>query len=239
MSVCMRPLFFAVWWAPMGSGGWEWADGAPLSTCSYTNWAPGQPGNIGGQQCVMLKAAAGFKWDNAGCSQKMYFICQTGPGDTDACGGQSAREVEADADPENAFNAMRSSLLQEEAALSDREADKLRRSESETDFHGLLRLSELRAALEAETEYGPGAMEKLGQISRELGEVWQAEEDPDVDDDQADEIPREFNVVWQSEEDPDIQMWMRMRTRLMKSRERWARLGRSRRLRRMKTPPQL
>eukprot|EP00058_Branchiostoma_floridae_P005554 XP_002591042.1 hypothetical protein BRAFLDRAFT_119076 [Branchiostoma floridae] len=190
----------------LGSGGWEWADGTPLSTCSYTNWAPGQPGNIGGQQCVMLKARAGFKWDNAGCSQKKYFICQTGPGDTDACGGQSAREVEADVDPENAFEAMRSSLLQEEAALSDREADKLRRSESEADFHHMVRLTELKTALESETEDGPEAMERLNQISRELGEVWQADEDPDVDEDQADEIPREFSVTWRPEEDPDMPM---------------------------------
>ncbi|XP_035674772.1 probable DNA-directed RNA polymerase subunit delta [Branchiostoma floridae] len=55
----------------------------------------------------MLKAAAGFKWDNAGCSETKYFICQTGPGDTAACGGQSAREVEADdADPAFEFSAV-------------------------------------------------------------------------------------------------------------------------------------
>ncbi|XP_035672013.1 basic leucine zipper and W2 domain-containing protein 1-like [Branchiostoma floridae] len=125
-----------------------------------------------------------LKWHKDGHSPKgkSVFLEQTKEFVEQLQSAKEAREVEADADPENAFEAMRSSLLQEEAALSDREADKLRRSESEADFHGLVRLSELKAALVSETEDGPAAMERLNQISRELGEVWQAEEDPDVDD---------------------------------------------------------
>ncbi|XP_066275110.1 plasminogen-like [Branchiostoma lanceolatum] len=75
-----------------GSGGWKWADGTPLSDCSFRNWAPGEPGNIGGQQCVQLTAASGFQWDNQACSTRKYFICQTGPGDTEACGGMSGKK---------------------------------------------------------------------------------------------------------------------------------------------------
>ncbi|CAH1256173.1 LPA [Branchiostoma lanceolatum] len=186
-----------------GSGGWKWADGTPLSACSFRNWAPGEPGNIGGQQCVQLTAASGFQWDNQACSTRKYFICQTGPGDTDACGGLSGREVEADVDEETAFEAMRSSLLREEEELSDRTADKYRRSDAESTFHNLVRLADVKKALESEIEYGSTAMEKLNEISRELSEVWE-EEDPDVDDDQADDIPREMSVVWEEQEADDV-----------------------------------
>ncbi|CAH1256175.1 Hypp1610 [Branchiostoma lanceolatum] len=162
------------------------------------------PGNIGGQQCVQLTAASGFQWDNQACSTRKYFICQTDQETrTRVEDSQLGREVEADVDEETAFEAMRSSLLREEEELSDRTADKYRRSDAESTFHNLVRLADVKKALESEIEYGSTAMEKLNEISRELSEVWE-EEDPDVDDDQADDIPREMSVVWEEQEADDV-----------------------------------
>ncbi|CAH1256177.1 TECPR2 [Branchiostoma lanceolatum] len=170
-------------------GGWQWADGTPLSTCSYQNWAPGEPSNIGEHACAQLWAAKGFQLDSDDCNEKKFFICQ------------AVREVEAD--PGNAFEAMRSSLLREEEELSDRTADKYRRSEADADFHNLVRLADVKKALESEIEFGPTAMEKLNEISRELSECWK-EVHPNADDVMADDIPREMSVMWEEQEADDV-----------------------------------
>ncbi|XP_078581132.1 plasminogen-like isoform X2 [Branchiostoma floridae x Branchiostoma japonicum] len=66
--------------------------------------------------------------------------------------------------------AMRSSLLQEEAAEEDPDVDE----------------------------------DQADEIPREFSVVWQPEEDPDVDDDLADEIPREMGETWEEQEDDDV-----------------------------------
>ncbi|XP_078661534.1 plasminogen-like [Branchiostoma floridae x Branchiostoma belcheri] len=83
-----------------GSGGWKWADGTSLSSCSYQNWAPGEPNNIGSAQCVQMLASSSptYSWNTDQCDNSQRFICQTGPGDHEACGRLSGREIEEDAD---------------------------------------------------------------------------------------------------------------------------------------------
>ncbi|XP_078574767.1 uncharacterized protein LOC144861007 [Branchiostoma floridae x Branchiostoma japonicum] len=110
-----------------GEGGWEWADGAPLSSCSYKNWAPGEPSNIGEHTCVQLWAAKGFQWDTDDCGEKKFFICQKGPGDTSACRGQYGREVEADVGPEDAMEEV---MREEEPEVEDGQADDISRDMS-------------------------------------------------------------------------------------------------------------
>ncbi|CAH1256179.1 NCAN [Branchiostoma lanceolatum] len=76
-----------------GTSGWKWADGTALTSCSYKNWSPSEPDPpSSGQQCVQMDATNSFSWKNDYCNTKKFFICQTGPGDTRAC-GNSAREI--------------------------------------------------------------------------------------------------------------------------------------------------
>ncbi|XP_078662048.1 C-type Lectin CRL-like [Branchiostoma floridae x Branchiostoma belcheri] len=81
-----------------GSSGWKWADGTALSGCSYRNWAPSEPDPpSSGQTCVQMDATNSFQWKNDYCNTKKFFVCQNGPGDTRACGGNSGREIGAEA----------------------------------------------------------------------------------------------------------------------------------------------
>ncbi|XP_078574753.1 uncharacterized protein LOC144861004 [Branchiostoma floridae x Branchiostoma japonicum] len=81
-----------------GNSGWQWADGTSLQGCAYRNWAPSEPDPASsGQRCVQLDASNGFQWKNDYCNTKKFFVCQTGPGDTTACRGNSAREIGSEA----------------------------------------------------------------------------------------------------------------------------------------------
>ncbi|KAL6491146.1 hypothetical protein MHYP_G00014910 [Metynnis hypsauchen] len=51
---------------------WVWSDG---SKSSYRYWTPGQPDNSGSDNCVHLNRKNGFRWNDAGCSAKIPFIC--------------------------------------------------------------------------------------------------------------------------------------------------------------------
>jgi hypothetical protein len=41
----------------------------------FTNWLPGEPNNVGNQDCVM--AVAGGGWRDAECSDRKFFACQS------------------------------------------------------------------------------------------------------------------------------------------------------------------
>ncbi|XP_066263256.1 uncharacterized protein [Branchiostoma lanceolatum] len=65
---------------------WSWSDGTPISDCSFTNWAPGEPGNSPDSPvCGQFWTGAGFKWDDDFCHFQKNFICQIGPGEENAC----------------------------------------------------------------------------------------------------------------------------------------------------------
>ncbi|XP_066264585.1 macrophage mannose receptor 1-like [Branchiostoma lanceolatum] len=65
---------------------WTWSDGTPISDCSFTNWAPGEPGNTPHSPvCGQLWTGVGFKWDDDFCHFHKNFICQIGPGEENAC----------------------------------------------------------------------------------------------------------------------------------------------------------
>ncbi|CAH1239935.1 VCAN [Branchiostoma lanceolatum] len=45
---------------------WTWSDGTPLSDCSFTKWAPGEPNYLfpHGQNCAHLWSGADHQWDD-------------------------------------------------------------------------------------------------------------------------------------------------------------------------------
>ncbi|XP_035665235.1 macrophage mannose receptor 1-like [Branchiostoma floridae] len=56
-------------------GGWEWIDGTPLG--SYRSWGPGEPNNLGDEDCAEYFPSA---WNDAPCSKAdRKFICQKIP----------------------------------------------------------------------------------------------------------------------------------------------------------------
>ncbi|XP_078579587.1 uncharacterized protein LOC144863845 [Branchiostoma floridae x Branchiostoma japonicum] len=64
------------------SGEWQWSDGTLLSSCSFTNWAPGKP-NKKKAHCGLLKVqqgGTGVSWRDRSCSAgHRSFICQIEP----------------------------------------------------------------------------------------------------------------------------------------------------------------
>ncbi|XP_019614795.1 PREDICTED: IgGFc-binding protein-like [Branchiostoma belcheri] len=75
-------------------GRWHWSDGVPLDSCSYRNWYPGEPNNLGNEDCAHLWAGRGGKWNDLACSSKQYFICQTGDRVTTGCTGSPVSKPE-------------------------------------------------------------------------------------------------------------------------------------------------
>eukprot|EP00058_Branchiostoma_floridae_P014529 XP_002600017.1 hypothetical protein BRAFLDRAFT_74138 [Branchiostoma floridae] len=58
-------------------GNWRWADGTRLGVgCAFTNWAPYEPSDNNGQNCVQMWSAYDYKWDDDFCYLQKYFICQ-------------------------------------------------------------------------------------------------------------------------------------------------------------------
>ncbi|XP_035695381.1 uncharacterized protein LOC118429108 [Branchiostoma floridae] len=68
-------------------GVWTFSDGTQMQNCDFKKWAPGEPNNAGGQDCVQYWAGAGNRWDDDTCSRQKKFICQIGPGDNTGCTG--------------------------------------------------------------------------------------------------------------------------------------------------------
>lgn len=55
---------------------WAWmTTGRP--TRAYSNWAPGEPNNVGGvEHCAEMLSYRLFAWNDIPCDRKQFFICQ-------------------------------------------------------------------------------------------------------------------------------------------------------------------
>ncbi|XP_078671138.1 uncharacterized protein LOC144911186 [Branchiostoma floridae x Branchiostoma belcheri] len=58
-------------------GQWRFADGTALG--SYNNWNPGEPNNVGNEDCATLLPGSGGKWNDLSCSSNLRYICQVSP----------------------------------------------------------------------------------------------------------------------------------------------------------------
>ena len=74
------------WFAqgPKDKSRWMWVDG---SRASYTNWNRGEPNNSGGiEDCAHFwPPAHSWKWNDARCSYKMRYVCETNGRLSDRC----------------------------------------------------------------------------------------------------------------------------------------------------------
>lgn len=57
-------------------GQWRWVtSGNPLT---FTDWAPGEPNNTGGNEdCLLLLPNTAYQWNDATCSTRSLYICET------------------------------------------------------------------------------------------------------------------------------------------------------------------
>ncbi|MBN2562906.1 MAG: PEP-CTERM sorting domain-containing protein [Phycisphaerae bacterium] len=63
------------------SGGWEWIEVPYLpepEPWDYTNWAPTQPDNSGGEDCLDISSTQG-KWNDMGCSTPLPYVVEYAP----------------------------------------------------------------------------------------------------------------------------------------------------------------
>uniref|UniRef100_A0AAY5EAC2 C-type lectin domain-containing protein n=1 Tax=Electrophorus electricus TaxID=8005 RepID=A0AAY5EAC2_ELEEL len=51
---------------------WVWSD---ESNYTYNDWGPGEPNNIGSDNCVQLYNNYSDKWNDAGCNYTCPFVC--------------------------------------------------------------------------------------------------------------------------------------------------------------------
>uniref|UniRef100_A0A914PM20 C-type lectin domain-containing protein n=1 Tax=Panagrolaimus davidi TaxID=227884 RepID=A0A914PM20_9BILA len=56
----------------MPSGNWTWMDGTPLD---FTDWAPGEPKNVTGNNCATLSINDGY-WRSENCFKTKPYICK-------------------------------------------------------------------------------------------------------------------------------------------------------------------
>lgn len=71
------------WWIGANDrgieGSWVWANGSSV----YTNWAPGEPNNHGGNEdCVMDNWYGNGQWNDGTCNSTFPFICERDPAPT-------------------------------------------------------------------------------------------------------------------------------------------------------------
>ncbi|VDI26006.1 Hypothetical predicted protein [Mytilus galloprovincialis] len=58
-------------------GEWQWV--ISMDRIIYTNWGDGQPDNSHtSEHCLELSGQRSFKWNDDGCEDHHYFICETG-----------------------------------------------------------------------------------------------------------------------------------------------------------------
>ncbi|XP_066273566.1 perlucin-like protein [Branchiostoma lanceolatum] len=61
-----------------GEGRFEWVDGSAIG--SYNSWAPGEPNNLGNEDCVHYYPTQKDQWNDASCGTQIGFICQADAG---------------------------------------------------------------------------------------------------------------------------------------------------------------
>ena len=55
---------------------WIWAGNNEHIT-GYTNWAPGEPNQINGEEdCLTIYPRKGYHWNDAQCDKSMNYICE-------------------------------------------------------------------------------------------------------------------------------------------------------------------
>ncbi|XP_021365376.1 perlucin-like isoform X2 [Mizuhopecten yessoensis] len=59
-------------------GEWRWIGqpGESHLIDGYTHWHPGQPDNANAENCLEIRAAFGFDWNDHQCYDKKNFICE-------------------------------------------------------------------------------------------------------------------------------------------------------------------
>ena len=55
-------------------GVWEWSSTG--KQFSIFDWTPGNLSNGGNQDCLKIWRLFGYHWDDAGCSEHNYYICE-------------------------------------------------------------------------------------------------------------------------------------------------------------------
>ncbi|XP_076091117.1 perlucin-like [Mytilus galloprovincialis] len=62
-------------------GTWIWASTDEVVT--YTNWFPGEPNGVRGENCLHMYTGEGLKWNDVRCTYTNRFICEKEyPGDS-------------------------------------------------------------------------------------------------------------------------------------------------------------
>ena len=56
-------------------GKWFWATSGLSISGNDTDWAPNQPNNAHGENCLEMSAAKGH-WNDADCDRDLTFVCQ-------------------------------------------------------------------------------------------------------------------------------------------------------------------
>ncbi|XP_078678268.1 C-type mannose receptor 2-like [Branchiostoma floridae x Branchiostoma belcheri] len=85
-------------WIGIDDRRWEYnhmfADGTRLSECAFTKWSGVAPRDRAHfLNCVMYLPDVGYFWHDMSCWERMYFICQMGPGITDDCEAEPAADT--------------------------------------------------------------------------------------------------------------------------------------------------
>ncbi|AKT40614.1 uncharacterized protein CMC5_047700 [Chondromyces crocatus] len=68
------------WWIGLrrniNSGAWQWSNGMPVT---YTNWAPGEPNNSGGNEhCGQInRFYPASTWNDEPCDTPLFFVCES------------------------------------------------------------------------------------------------------------------------------------------------------------------
>ncbi|XP_071101299.1 perlucin-like [Haliotis cracherodii] len=59
---------------------WLWTN--TMNHIQYSNWKPGEPNNVGSgasvtEDCLALMPSDNYQWNDAPCTDRMYFLCET------------------------------------------------------------------------------------------------------------------------------------------------------------------
>ena len=59
-----------------------WSDGTPYNTSEYSNWYPGEPNHLQGEDCVELFRT---HWNDDNCNKEYGYICEKSKGNLKLC----------------------------------------------------------------------------------------------------------------------------------------------------------